>query len=87
MNTVEKTFIGVTPDDLILSHSIRLSSSILAPIDSNIDSSDTSLSDRMDKWISRQHTLLIAAQENQLRTDQHRLVENEGEIADYPVNS
>jgi hypothetical protein len=49
MNTVEKTSTGVTPADLILSHSIRLTS--------HIDSSDTSFSDRMDEWISRQHTL------------------------------
>ena len=31
----------------------------------------------MDKRISRQHTLLIAAQENQHRSDQHHLVEND----------
>jgi hypothetical protein len=62
MNTVEKTSAGVTPADLILSHSIRLTSHIMSPISSNsIDSSDISLSDRMDKWISRQHTLLVVA--------------------------
>ena len=41
MNTVEKTSTGVTPADLILNHSIRLSSHIMTPI----DSSDTSLHD------------------------------------------
>jgi hypothetical protein len=59
---------------LILSYSIRLSGNILAPIDSSVDSSDTSLSDRMDEWISRQ------------QSDQHRLVENDAEITDYPIN-
>jgi transposase InsO family protein len=87
MNTVEKTSTGVTPAELILSYSIRLSSNILAPIDTSVDSSDTSLSDRMDEWISRQHTLLIVARENQQQSDQHRLVENDAEITDYPINS
>ena len=57
MNTVEKTSTGVTPAELILSHSIRLSSHIMTPIGA-VDSSDTSLSDRMDEWIS-QHMLLV----------------------------
>ena len=70
INTVEKTSTGVTPAKLILTHSIRLSAHIMTPI-SNVDSSDTSLSDRMDEWISRQHTLLFVAQENQLKSDQH----------------
>ncbi len=61
MNTVEKTSAGITPADLILSHSIRLTSHIMSPISGNVDSSDTSLSDRMDEWISRQHTLLVVA--------------------------
>ena len=42
-----------------------------------VDSSDTSLSDRMDEWISRQHTLLVVAQETQLQSDQHKVVEND----------
>ncbi len=41
----------------------------------------------MDEWISRQHMLLIAAQENQHRSDQHHLVENDAEITEYPINS
>ena len=86
MNTVEKTSTGVTPAELILSHSIRLSSHIMTPL-SSVDSSDTSLSDRMDEWISRQHTLLVVAQENQLKSDQHQLVENDPDITDYPINS
>jgi len=87
MNTVEKTSIGITPADLILSHSIRLTSHIMPPVNSHINSSDTSLSDRMDEWISRQHTLLIVAKETQLQTDQHKVVENDTEIMEYPVNS
>jgi len=48
MNTVEKTSTAVTPAELILSHSIRLSSHV----QSNVDSSDISLSGRLDGWIS-----------------------------------
>jgi hypothetical protein len=63
MNTVEKTSTGVTPADLTLSHSIQLTSYIhaMSTVSSSIDSSDMSLSDRMDEWISRQHTLLVVA--------------------------
>ena len=84
LNTVEKTSTGITPADLILTHSIRLTSHIMSPVNSHIDSSDTSLSDRRDEWISRQHTLLVVAKENQLQTDQHKVVENDAEITDYP---
>ena len=87
MNTVEKTSTGVTPADLILSHSIRLTSHIMSPVNSSIDSSDTSLSDRMDEWVSRQHTLLVVAQETQLQSDHHKVAENDAEITDYPINS
>ena len=87
MNTVEKTSTGVTPADLILSHSIRRTSHVMSPVSSSVDSSDTSLSDRMDEWISRQHTLLVVAQETQLQSDQHKVVENDAEITDYPINS
>ncbi len=45
---VEKTSTKVTPADLILSHSKRLTSHIMSPVSSSIDSSDTSLSSRMD---------------------------------------
>ena len=87
MNTVEKTSTGVTPADLILSHSIRLTSHIMSPVDSSIDSSDTSLSDRIDEWVSRQHTLLVVAKETQLQSDQHKGVESDADITDYPINS
>ena len=59
----------------------------MSPVSSSVDSSDTSLSDRMDEWISRQHTLLVVAQETQLQSDQHKVVENDAEITDYPINS
>ena len=60
--------------ELILSHSIRLSSHIMTPINSGIDSSDISFSGRMDEWISRQHMILVAAQEHQLQSDQHKRI-------------
>jgi hypothetical protein len=41
----------------------------------------------MDEWISRQQTILVAAQEHQLQSDQHKVVENDPHIMDYPVNS
>ena len=59
----------------------------MSPISGSVDSSDTSLSDRMDEWISRQHTLLVVAQESQLQSDQHKVVENDADITDYPINS
>jgi len=69
MNTIEKTSTGVTPAELILSHSIRLSSHILTPVHNGVSSSDISLSDRLDEWISRQHTLQVnpldVAQQNE----------------------
>ena len=79
MNTVEKTSTGVTPADL--------TPHIMSSVSSGIDSSDISLSYRMDEWISRQHTLLVVAQETQLQSDQHKVVENDAEITDYPINS
>jgi len=87
MNTVEKTSTGITPADLVLSHSIRLTSHIMSPISGSVDSRDISLSDRMDEWISRQHTLLVVAQESQLQSDQHKVVENDADVTDYPINS
>ena len=87
MNTVQKTSTGVTAADLILSHSIRLTPHIMSPVSSGIVSSGISLSDRMDEWISRQHTLLVVAQETQFQSDQHKVVENDAAITDYPINS
>ncbi len=48
MNTVEKTSTGVTPAELILNHSIRLSSHILTTVQNNIG---ISLSGRLDEWM------------------------------------
>ena len=59
----------------------------MSPISSSVDSSYTSLLDRMDEWISRQHTLLVVAQESQLRSDQHKVVESGADVTDYPINS
>ena len=87
LNTAEKTSTGVTPAELILSHSIRLSSNTITPVYSSIDFSGTSLSDRMEEWFSWHHTILIAAQEHQLQTDQHKVVENDPDITNCPVNS
>jgi hypothetical protein len=77
----------VTPADLILSHAVRLTSHIISHVGSSIDSSDTSLSDRMEEWISRKHTLLVVAQETQLQRDQLKVVENDAEITANPINS
>jgi hypothetical protein len=77
MNTVEKASTEVTPAELILSHSICLSSHILTPVQRTVESSEISLSGRLDEWISRQHTLLFMAQKHQLQTDQHKVVEND----------
>ena len=41
----------------------------------------------MDDWISRQHTLLVVAQETQFQIDQHKVVENDADITNYPINS
>ena len=57
MNTVEKTSTGVTPAELILNNSIRLSNRVSAPGSAN-PTSQVALSDTMDKWVARQHTLL-----------------------------
>jgi len=87
MNTLEKITTGVSPAELILSHAIRLSAHILAPVVREGEPANISLADRMDKWIERQHTLLIAAQENQHQADQHRLVLRDPDITEHPVNS
>ena len=46
---------GVTPAELILNNSIRLSNRILAPGSAN-PTSQVALSDTMDNWVARQHT-------------------------------
>ena len=87
MNTVEKTATGVTPAELILNNSIRLSARILAPPGSNTPGSQVALSDTLDNWVARQHTLLTVAQAYQLQSDSHLLVEYDPRITQYPIHS
>ena len=93
MNTVEKTATGVTPAQLILNNSVRLSSQILQsqrvmhPPDTTSPSGQVALSDRMDEWISRQSALIAVARDKQSKTDFHALVEYDPAITEYPVNS
>ena len=87
LNTVEKSSTLVTPAELILIHSIRLILVRLILVHRSISSSDISLSDRLDEWISRQYTPLMVAQDHQLQTDQHKVVENDPDVTDYPVIS
>ena len=87
MNTVEKTSTGVTPVELILNNSIRLSAQILVPPVGRNRSSRIALSDTMDAWVAKQHTPITVAQARQLQSDQHLLVEYDPRITEYPVNS
>ena len=86
MNTVEKTSTGVTPAELILNNSIRLSNRILTPGSAN-RTSQVALSDTMDNWVAQQHTLLQVAQDHQHQSDIHLLVEYDPRITEYPVHS
>jgi len=88
MNTVEKTTTGVSPAELILSHSITLSSHIMTVAVREGEPANINLSARMEEWIERQHVLLRVAQENQQQADQHRIVLHDpDEITEYPINS
>jgi hypothetical protein len=87
MNTVEKTATGLTPAELILNNSIRLSARILAPPGSNTPGSRVALSDTQDNWVAGQHTLLTVAQAHQLQSDSHLLVEYDPRITEYPIHS
>jgi len=51
MTTVEKTTTGVSPDELILSHAIRLSAHIMAPVVRAGEPANIALAERMDEWI------------------------------------
>ena len=68
MNTVEKTYTGVSPAELILNNSIRLTERILLPPTQAKSSGQFSLSDTMDEWVARQSTLVRVA-----RTSSYRL--------------
>jgi hypothetical protein len=87
MNTVEKTSTGVTPAELILNNSIRLTERILTPPTEALSSGQIALSDTMDDWIARQFTLIKVAQERQLQSDSHALVQYDDRITEYPVHS
>ena len=52
MNTVEKTSTGVTPAELILNNSIRLTERILLPSTQAMSSGQFALSNTMDEWIA-----------------------------------
>jgi len=84
MNTADKTTTGLSPAELILNHSIRLSAHIMAPVVRQGDPINPALSARMDEWIARHHTLIMVAQDNQHRADQHHLVID---VTKYPINS
>jgi hypothetical protein len=86
MNTVEKTSTGVTPAELILNNSKRLSNRILAPGSAN-PTSRVALSDTKDNWVARQYTLLQVAQAHQHQSDSHLLVEYDPRITEYPIHS
>jgi len=86
MNTVEKTSTGVSSAELILNNSIRLSNRILAKGSAN-PISRVALSDTMDSWVARQHTLLQVAQAHQHQSDSHLFVEYDPHITEYPVHS
>ena len=79
MNTDEKTSTRVTPVDFILNNSIHLSNRILSPPGSVDPLSQVALSDTLNNWIARQHTLLTVAQAHQLEYDPR--------ITEYPVHS
>ena len=87
MNTVEKTSTGVSPAELILNNSIRLTERILLPPTQAKSSGQFALSDTVDEWVARQSTLVRVARDKQLQTDFHALVEFDPSITEYPVNS
>jgi len=60
----------------------------MTPVAREGEPANIALAGRMEGWIERQHTLLIAAQENQHRADQHRLVLHDpDDITEYTINS
>ncbi len=68
MNTVEKTATGVTPAELILNNSLRLTKSIVTEPSTMDRSRLKVMSGQLDSWISRQAILVKVAQENQKST-------------------
>ena len=76
MNTVEKTTTGVTPAELILNNSLRLTKTIFTEPSTMDRSRLKSKLGQLDSWISQQAILIKVAQENQKATDLHRMSEN-----------
>jgi hypothetical protein len=58
MNTVEKTATGVTPAELILNNSLRLTNRIFTETSTMVRTRLKSMSGQLDSWISRQATLV-----------------------------
>jgi hypothetical protein len=87
MNTVEKTETGVTPAELILNNSLRLTKSIFIEPSTMHRCRLKSLSGQLDSWISRQAILVKVTQENQKATDLHRMSVYDDYYTDYPINS
>ena len=87
MNTVEKTATGVTPAELILNNSLRLTKRIFTEPSTMDRSRLKSMSGQLDSWISRQAILVKVAQENQKATDLHRMSVYDDNYTDYPINS
>ena len=75
MNTVEKTSTGVSPAELILNNSIRLTERILLPPTQTKSSGQFALSDTMNEWVPRQTTLVRVARDKQLQTDYYSPVQ------------
>ena len=69
MNTVEKTSTGVSPAELILNNSIRLTERIILPPTQAKSSGQFALSDTMDEWVAGQSTLVRVGRDKQLQTD------------------
>ena len=74
MNTVEKTATGVTPAELILNNSVRLTKRIFTEPSTMDRSKLKSMSGQLDTWISRQAILVKVAQEHQKATDLYRVI-------------
>jgi hypothetical protein len=87
MNTTEKTATGVTPAEIILNISLRLTKSIFTEPSIMDRSRLKSMSGQLGSWISRQAILLKVAQENQKATDLHCMSAHDDNYADYPINS
>jgi len=87
VNTVEKTTTGVTPAELILNNSLRLTKTIFTEPSTMDRSRLKSMSGQLDSWIIRQAALVKVAQENQKATDLHRMSAYDNNYTDYPINS